>query len=220
MDHLINALAGDKGIARSLEAAGVSSSALQKATSEIRKDKPASTATSDQNYDALSQYAVNLCERAREGKLDPVIGRDDEIRRCIQVRLSLPFVCVCAGTHDFCVCLCRHTRNRTRTCICQRPCLLLSDGISRVLPNVRAFSFLCAPTLTHTVIHPDHSHARAYAHTHIRTHAHTDSVTPHQEQPGARWRARCGQDSHRRGHGTAHRQRRCPRLASGRALVA
>lgn len=85
MDHLINALAGDKGIAKSLEAAGTSASAIQKATAEIRKDKPASTATADQNYDALSQYAVNLCEKAREGKLDPVIGRDDEIRRCIQI---------------------------------------------------------------------------------------------------------------------------------------
>lgn len=84
-DHVLIALAADRGVARSLEVAGCPPAALTKAVNEIRKDKPADSATSDENYDALSKYGVNLCARAREGKLDPVIGRDDEIRRCIQI---------------------------------------------------------------------------------------------------------------------------------------
>eukprot|EP00037_Helgoeca_nana_P011199 m.100393 g.100393 ORF g.100393 m.100393 type:complete len:886 (-) comp20672_c0_seq1:147-2804(-) len=84
-DHCIVALAADRGVARGLDAAGCSADKLKAAVAEIRKDKPADSATADDNYDALSKYAINLCEQARKGKLDPVIGRDDEIRRCIQI---------------------------------------------------------------------------------------------------------------------------------------
>ncbi len=71
--------------ADALKKAGVTTDALVKAIAELRKGRTADTATSEDKYDALEKYARDLTEAAREGKLDPVIGRDEEIRRCIQV---------------------------------------------------------------------------------------------------------------------------------------
>ena len=68
-----------------LNAAGATTNALVKAIAELRKGRTADTATSEEKYEALKKYARDLTEAAREGKLDPVIGRDEEIRRCIQV---------------------------------------------------------------------------------------------------------------------------------------
>ena len=51
----------------------------------LRKGKKVDSASSDQNYDALEKYSTNLTEMAKNGKLDPVIGREEEIRRSIQV---------------------------------------------------------------------------------------------------------------------------------------
>ena len=68
-----------------LSAAGATTNALVKAIAELRKGRTADTATSEEKYEALKKYARDLTEAAREGKLDPVIGRDEEIRRCIQV---------------------------------------------------------------------------------------------------------------------------------------
>ena len=68
-----------------LKDAGITHKELMAAIGELRKGKTATAQSAEEQYDALSKYAVNLCERAREGKLDPVIGRDDEIRRVLQI---------------------------------------------------------------------------------------------------------------------------------------
>lgn len=68
-----------------LKKCGATPDALNKAINEIRKGRSADTASSEDAYDALNRFAQDLTERAREGKLDPVIGRDEEIRRTIQV---------------------------------------------------------------------------------------------------------------------------------------
>ena len=71
--------------ADALSAAGATTNALVKAIADLRKGRTADTATSEEKYEALKKYARDLTEAARSGKLDPVIGRDEEIRRCIQV---------------------------------------------------------------------------------------------------------------------------------------
>ncbi|MEZ6030630.1 MAG: ATP-dependent chaperone ClpB [Hyphomonadaceae bacterium] len=71
--------------ADALSSAGVTTSALVKAIAELRKGRTADTATSEEKYEALKKYSRDLTGEARKGKLDPVIGRDEEIRRCIQV---------------------------------------------------------------------------------------------------------------------------------------
>ncbi len=68
-----------------LKDAGVTKKELQATIDELRKGKKATSQESEEQYNALSKYAVNLNERARQGKLDPVIGRDDEIRRVLQI---------------------------------------------------------------------------------------------------------------------------------------
>ncbi len=68
-----------------LKDAGLSKKELEAAVQELRKGKTASDQSAEEQYNALSKYAVNLNERARSGKLDPVIGRDEEIRRVLQI---------------------------------------------------------------------------------------------------------------------------------------
>ncbi len=68
-----------------LKDVGVSGQALQTAIQELRKGKKVDSASSEETYQALSKYARNLVEEARSGKLDPVIGRDEEIRRVLQI---------------------------------------------------------------------------------------------------------------------------------------
>ncbi|WP_302068235.1 ATP-dependent Clp protease ATP-binding subunit, partial [uncultured Duncaniella sp.] len=68
-----------------LKDAGLSQRELEAAVAELRKGKKATDQSAEDTYQALSKYAINLNERAREGKLDPVIGRDDEIRRVLQI---------------------------------------------------------------------------------------------------------------------------------------
>ena len=68
-----------------LKNAGVTAQALNQTINDIRKGRTADSAGAEQGFDALKKYARDLTEAAREGKLDPVIGRDDEIRRTIQV---------------------------------------------------------------------------------------------------------------------------------------
>ncbi|HVY42938.1 MAG TPA: ATP-dependent chaperone ClpB [Hyphomicrobiaceae bacterium] len=70
---------------RILKDAGVTATALNQAINDIRKGRTADTASAEQGYDALKRYARDLTEAAAEGKIDPVIGRDEEIRRTIQV---------------------------------------------------------------------------------------------------------------------------------------
>ncbi len=68
-----------------LKDAGLTEHELAAAIEELRKGKKANDESAEDTYNALSKYAVNLNERARSGKLDPVIGRDDEIRRVLQI---------------------------------------------------------------------------------------------------------------------------------------
>ncbi|MEO5324859.1 ATP-dependent chaperone ClpB [Mesorhizobium sp. CC13] len=87
VERLLTALAVEKSAktAEILAKAGVTAQALNQAINEIRKGRTADSASAEQGYDALKKYARDLTADARSGKLDPVIGRDDEIRRTIQV---------------------------------------------------------------------------------------------------------------------------------------
>jgi ATP-dependent Clp protease ATP-binding subunit ClpB len=76
---------GSSEAAKALKAARVTPQGLNSAIEEIRKGRTADTASAEQGYDALKRYARDLTEQAAEGKIDPVIGRDEEIRRTIQV---------------------------------------------------------------------------------------------------------------------------------------
>lgn len=79
------AMAEDAEAAEILKDAGVTATGLNAAINDLRKGRTADTASAEAGYDALNKYARDLTEAAREGKLDPVIGRDEEIRRTIQV---------------------------------------------------------------------------------------------------------------------------------------
>ncbi|WP_170583261.1 ATP-dependent chaperone ClpB [Ruegeria arenilitoris] len=68
-----------------LEAGAVSAQKLNEAINDIRKGRTADSANAEEGYDALKKYARDLTEAAREGKIDPIIGRDEEIRRAMQV---------------------------------------------------------------------------------------------------------------------------------------
>jgi ATP-dependent Clp protease ATP-binding subunit ClpB len=70
---------------KAMEAGAVNAQALNAAINDIRKGRTADTASAEEGYEALKKYALDLTERAREGKIDPIIGRDEEIRRAMQV---------------------------------------------------------------------------------------------------------------------------------------
>ncbi|MGF7161972.1 ATP-dependent Clp protease ATP-binding subunit ClpB [Rhodoligotrophos appendicifer] len=86
-ERLLQAIALEQNsdAAKNLKDAGVTAVGLNKAIDELRKGRTADSATAESSYDALKKYARNLTEAAVEGQLDPVIGRDEEIRRTIQV---------------------------------------------------------------------------------------------------------------------------------------
>src|SRR5579864_8791166 len=87
VERLLLAVAMEKGTeaAKILANAGVSAQTLNSAINDLRKGRTADTASAENQYDALKKYTRDLTEAARTGKLDPVIGRDEEIRRTIQV---------------------------------------------------------------------------------------------------------------------------------------
>ena len=85
-EHLLIALAGDKGEAgKILNAAGATAKAVEETYDKLRGEARVTDQTSKLELDALNQYGTNLTQQPREGKLDPVIGRSEEIRRTIQV---------------------------------------------------------------------------------------------------------------------------------------
>ncbi|MBM6785712.1 ATP-dependent chaperone ClpB [Collinsella tanakaei] len=85
-EHLLMALAEDKGEAgRVLKGGGVTPERIEEVYQELRGDDRVKTAEDKTQFEALEQYGRNICDLARAGKLDPVIGRTDEIRRTIQV---------------------------------------------------------------------------------------------------------------------------------------
>ncbi len=87
VERLLLALAMASGTpaAKALAAAGVTPQSLNAAIEDLRKGRTADSASAEEGYDALKKYARDLTAVAREGKLDPVVGRDEEIRRTIQV---------------------------------------------------------------------------------------------------------------------------------------
>ncbi|MFD1341128.1 ATP-dependent chaperone ClpB [Litorisediminicola beolgyonensis] len=86
VERILMALAMVKSGAReALEAGAVTAQGLNAAINDIRKGRTADSASAEEGYDALKKYALDLTERAEEGKIDPIIGRDDEIRRAMQV---------------------------------------------------------------------------------------------------------------------------------------
>jgi ATP-dependent Clp protease ATP-binding subunit ClpB len=85
-DRLLVALAASNtGAGRALKAAGVTPQSLEKAVNDIRKGRKVTSPNAESSFDALKKYARDVTAVAREGKLDPIIGRDEEIRRTIQV---------------------------------------------------------------------------------------------------------------------------------------
>ena len=85
-EHLLMSLAEDKGEAgRILADAGVTRERIEEVYTELRGDDRVTSADSKTEFEALEQYGRNICDLARAGKLDPVIGRTEEIRRTIQV---------------------------------------------------------------------------------------------------------------------------------------
>ena len=86
LEHLLLALLSEKSTAsQMLKDAGVTQKHLQMAIDELRKGEKVTSPSAEDTYQSLSKYAENLIEKAREGKLDPVIGRDEEIRRVLQI---------------------------------------------------------------------------------------------------------------------------------------
>ena len=86
LEPIILALFTEKSTASQiLKDAGVTEKELRQAIEELRKGNKVTSQSAEDTYDALGKYAINLNERARSGKLDPVIGRDEEIRRVLQI---------------------------------------------------------------------------------------------------------------------------------------
>ncbi len=82
---LLALLQVDSTASRILKDAGCNEADMLSAVNELRQGQNVKSASGDENYQALSKYATNLIDAARQGKLDPVIGRDDEIRRVLQI---------------------------------------------------------------------------------------------------------------------------------------
>ncbi len=86
LEHLLlGILAVKDPVSQMLKDSGVTEKELKNAIRDLRKGSRVTTASAEDSYNALSKYAVNLNERARNGKLDPVIGRDEEIRRLLHI---------------------------------------------------------------------------------------------------------------------------------------
>ena len=84
-DHLLLALIKDSSIQPVIKEAGLTEAALKTAIDQIRGNRRVDTKNAEQGFDALSKYAVDLTALAADGKIDPVIGRDHEIRRVIRI---------------------------------------------------------------------------------------------------------------------------------------
>ena len=82
---LLALMQGNHTAGRILKDAGCTEDGVRKAIESLRQGQQVKSQSGDENYQALSKYATNLVEKARQGKLDPVIGRDEEIRRVLQI---------------------------------------------------------------------------------------------------------------------------------------
>ncbi len=104
LDHLVLAMYDDRPTRDALESAGLTRKLASMAIDEIRGGRKVTSASAEDNYEALEKYGIDLVKAADEGRLDPVIGRDEEIRRIIQI-------------------LCRRTKNN--------PCLVGEPGVGK-----------------------------------------------------------------------------------------
>lgn len=84
-DHLLLALIKDPCITSIIREVGLTEPVLRTAIQQIRGDRHIESRSAEEGFDALQKYAIDLTALAQEGKLDPVIGRDDEIRRVIRI---------------------------------------------------------------------------------------------------------------------------------------
>jgi ATP-dependent Clp protease ATP-binding subunit ClpB len=86
IEHILLGILEEKNSAsKMMKDAGISLNQLKAAISDLRKGEKITSQTAEETYQALGKYAVNLIDKARDGKLDPVIGRDEEIRRVLQI---------------------------------------------------------------------------------------------------------------------------------------
>ena len=86
LEHILLGLLDNRDqVAQLLKDSGLTEKETKEAIAELRKGSRVNSQSAEESYDALGRYAINLNERARNGKLDPVIGRDDEIRRVLQI---------------------------------------------------------------------------------------------------------------------------------------
>ncbi|MES2514669.1 MAG: ATP-dependent chaperone ClpB [Bacteroidota bacterium] len=86
IEHLLLGILGSgDAVAQLLKDNGIKEKELKAAITELRKGSTVTSQSADENYNALNKYAINLNTQARNGKLDPVIGRDEEIRRVLQI---------------------------------------------------------------------------------------------------------------------------------------
>ena len=104
LDHLIISIYDDSVTKETLESCGLTKKLAMKATEEIRGGRKVTSTSAEETYEALEKYGIDLVKAADEGKLDPTIGRDEEIRRIIQI-------------------LCRRTKNN--------PCLVGEPGVGK-----------------------------------------------------------------------------------------
>lgn len=84
-DHLLLALLKDAGILAALKEASLTEATLKTAIQQLRGDRRVDSKNAEQGFDALQKYAIDLTALAEEGKIDPVIGRDNEIRRVVRI---------------------------------------------------------------------------------------------------------------------------------------
>jgi len=85
LDHVLLSMFDDQQVAGAFRETGMSKNSVQNALSAMRGNRKVTSRSAEETYEALSKYGVDLVAQASEGKLDPVIGRDDEIRRVIQI---------------------------------------------------------------------------------------------------------------------------------------
>lgn len=104
LDHLLAGLFEDKAVKAELDGAGLTKKVVTKALEDMRGGRKVTSASAEQSYEALDKYGIDLVKEAEEGRLDPVVGRDEEIRRVVQI-------------------LCRRTKNN--------PCLVGEPGTGK-----------------------------------------------------------------------------------------
>eukprot|EP00567_Pseudictyota_dubia_P002101 CAMPEP_0197467436 /NCGR_PEP_ID=MMETSP1175-20131217/65567_1 /TAXON_ID=1003142 /ORGANISM="Triceratium dubium, Strain CCMP147" /LENGTH=310 /DNA_ID=CAMNT_0043003505 /DNA_START=5 /DNA_END=933 /DNA_ORIENTATION=+ len=85
LDHLLAALYDDRTVRAELEGGGLTKKAATKALEDMRGGRKVTSASAEESYEALDKYGIDLVKEAEEGRLDPVVGRDEEIRRVVQI---------------------------------------------------------------------------------------------------------------------------------------